>query len=1095
MPYKNAGCFRDLNSHLVILLFLLFAPVAWSQPVIVPDQSVMRLDDLGLYEVGYALRGGPEVPLPVGWVSGLDSPTGAACQSAGQQGGREAWLLHCPWRGKTGVTFQDFTFHLPQCPKIVLRGATALRADAVGKSDGVTYRVFVDGRKQLDLNRTDSAWRPFVIDLTRAAGRTVTLRFETDPGPRDNPSFDFSLWGDRELVLTGYHPNIPHHPEPLPLPLSRLTSRQNGSVVPLSGFAGKTRARSSPTEVVFDYQGADGMLEYRWTPGDEHGSFLGHLTLTARMTGDALVTVPLAAQAHLDWTADATPTGATFVPAHGAGSATLRRTYQVGGQTATLTVTGSLQGKSLVFDITCDRSVLRALDGGDWGPTMRRQSINIPYYSLPIWYLSHENLFAGSFLDWTTSQASRLNGTQAAYEPLTDGTRNPLRERLIYTAAWHLEETLPNIPNPPSPFRADLSKRVVLDIWGNTFSGVQTYLESLADEGIGPGVALLHVWQHFGYDNGLPQHVPANAEQGGDPALAALTQASQRADIRMALHENYVDYYPNFPGFTDSDIARAPDGSRVPAWFNPGTKIQSFAVKPTRILPLAKTQGPEILHRYGSDACYLDVHSAVPPWFHVDFQAGQTGAGEFHTVWDAHRALWAYERGLHHGPVFGEGNNHWYWSGYLDGVEAQFGQGWPSGQGTSAPLLVDFDLLKIHPLQLNHGMGYYERWWDQGPGPGRSLLSLLDQYRMEEVAYGHEGFLGGEAWHDLGLAWLESHLMTPLTARTALASPTAIDYFVNGRWVDTTTAAKADGPWSSVRVRVRYSNGLTVWANGGSTSLRVGAVTLPRYGWLAQGGGLTAGTTLRQGVVSDFAQTPDSVFANARPAEDWETPGLTRIRPTVAEFMPTGPRTFRAIYWWMAGQDIPTDYHCFVHFVGTTGGDGGENIRFQQDHALSTPTSQWKSGRTITDGPWDVTVPPNVATGDYLWTIGLFSTDGGRATLQGTSDAHGRIILGTLHVTDSGVSFTPRPPISESNTPVNHTSRVLDFGSIRTNGSVFARHEGAEWVLRPFPRDRPFMIELSAARFGHPPGAKVIGGWWRLPLTGEPTYRWRAPGH
>ena len=160
---------------------------------------------------------------------------------------------------------------------------------------------------------------------------------------------------------------------------------------------------------------------------------------------------------------------------------------------------------------------------------------------------------------------------------------------------------------------------------------------------------------------------------------------------------------------------------------------------------------------------------------------GSPARGPSRHLWDAHRALWAYERGLHHGPVFGEGNNHWYWSGLLDGVEAQFGQGWRDGQGTSAPLLVDFDLLKIHPLQLNHGMGYYERWWAQGPGAKRGLLSLLDQYRMQEVAYGHEGFLGGEAWHDPALSWLESHLMTPLTARTALADPVAIDYWVGGR--------------------------------------------------------------------------------------------------------------------------------------------------------------------------------------------------------------------------------------------------------------------------------------------------------------------------
>ncbi len=1086
---------KHIQLLLSILLLALALPGAgWARPIIVPDQPTMMLDDLGLYEVGYALRGGAEVRLPVGWTVGLDSPTGAACQSAGVQNGREAWLLHVPWRDHTGVTFQEFTLRLPRVKGIVLRGATALRADGVGKSDGVMFRVYVDGAKRLEVNRAGNAWQPFRVDLTAQAGKTVTLRFETDPGPQDNASFDFALWGGRQVVLTGSAPAARTHPAPPPLDLRRLTSRQNGGVAPPSGFAGKTSVQVTTAEAVLRYRGTDGTLEYHWKPTG--ASLLGDLTLKAAMTGDAPTTLPLAGGASLDWTGAATPTGTRLALTSGADGATLTRTYQVAGQTATLTITGRMQGKSLVFDIACDRPFLSGLRGGDWGPTMRRRQIALPYYSNSVWFLTRENLFAGAFLDWTTSRASSLDGTHAAYDARTDGTRNLLRERLVYTAAWHLAETLPNLPNPPSPFRAELSGRIMLDIWGGSFATVQSRLHTLAEAGFGPGTAILHDWQHSGYDNGLPAHIPANANLGGDPAMAALVGQAQADGIEMALHENYVDYYPNFEGFADTDIARAPDGARVGAWYNSGTKIQSFAVKPSRILPLAKTQGPEIVRRYGSAACYLDVHSAVPPWFHVDFEAGQPGAGAFQTVWDAHRALWAYERDLHHGPVFGEGNNHWYWSGYLDGVEAQFGQGWHDGSGTSAPLLVDFDLLKIHPLEFNHGMGYYERWWAHGPDARRGLLSLLDQYRMQEVAYGHQGFLGGEAWHDAGLSWLESHLMRPLTARTALADPVAIDYFDGGHWVDTTAAAKMDtsgsGAWS--RVRVRYGNGVTVWANGGATPLRVGNAILPPSGWLATGAGLTAGTSLRSGVVSDMAETTDSVFVNARPAVDWETPGTTRLRPTVAEFVPTGPRSFRATYHWAVGQALTVDYGCFVHFVQPSPNDGGEGIRFQQDHALPKPTSQWKPGETVTDGPWNITVPADIAPGDYPWTVGLDAPGSGRLTMQGQSDAHSRIILGTLHVAADGLTFTPAPPDAGRTTaPVNHEGRVLDFGTVRTDGSVFVRREGANWTLRPFPRDRPFTVELSAARFGHPASAPVVSGWWRLPLTGAAVYRWPAP--
>ena len=1074
--------------------------------MIAPDRPDLRLDDLGLYGAGVRLRGDTaDTPLPAGWVGPLGSgPHGMACQPAGAVNGREAWLLHCPWQGTTGMAYQEFTVKLPRVSQITLSGATALRADAVGKSDGVTFRVFKDGRPLLDENRTDAAWHPFTFDLTPDAGKTVSLRFETDPGPQENSSFDFSLWGDRRLVLAGFKPVVLRHPDPPRVDLRRLSSVPNGSVAPRSGFAGQTSVHGTAREAVLRYAGPDGVLEYHWTPpATAADPVLGRWSLNARMTGDRPVVVPLAGDARIDWAGQTVTRTAVRLATVGP-AATVAQTFTLDGQPAHLTTTAHLEGKSLVLEVRCDRPVVRSLDGGGWGPTLRRQAVGVPYYSNPVSFLSRENLFTGAFLDWTHSAASNQGGTRANYDARTDGTRNALRETLVYTAAWHLDECLPNIPNPPSPFRAELGKRVVLDIWGGAFSVLGDRLHSLSDFGIGPAVALIHDWQRSGYDNALPAHVPANKNLGGDPAMAALVKEGKRDGVRMALHENYVDYYPNWEGFTESDIALDPAGKRVNAWYNEGTKIQSFAVKPTRILPLAQTQSPETVKRYGSDANYLDVHSAVPPWFHVDADVTQPGAGEFRAVWDAHRSLWAYERQLHHGPVFGEGNNHWYWSGLLDGVEAQFGQGWRDGQGTTAPLFTDFDLLKIHPLELNHGMGYYERWWDRGPGGDRSLLSLLDQYRMQEAAYGHEGFLGGDAWHDPGLARLEVRLMTPLTARTALAHPVAIDYWVNGRWTDASGAIRAGGAPAAggfSRLRVRWDNGLTVWANGGASFS--GPVPLPVYGWWAEGPGLKTGTTLRQGLVSDFSDTGDSVFANARPATDWLSPGQTRLRPAVASFTPTGARSFRATYQWTVGQTFAFDAGCFVHFVSPAPDAPREGIQFQQDHALATPTSQWKPGTTVTDGPWDISVPTAVAPGDYSWTIGLEQPGGGRLALQGAADAHARIVLGTLHVGAQTVTVTPQPPpAAERLAPVNAAERVLDFGPVRTNGSAWVHREGADWVLRPFPRDRPFTLELSAVRFGRPitihadGGAsstlKPLGGgaFWRLPLNGAKIYRW-----
>ena len=124
--------------------------------LIVPDAAVLKLDDMGLYRVGLVYRGQSEHDFPTGWSGPFDEATGVACQPVGVQNGKQALLLHCPWRNGTGVAFQEFHVQLPRASRVLLRGATALREDGVGKSDGVTFRIMAGSRKLLDVHRTDS---------------------------------------------------------------------------------------------------------------------------------------------------------------------------------------------------------------------------------------------------------------------------------------------------------------------------------------------------------------------------------------------------------------------------------------------------------------------------------------------------------------------------------------------------------------------------------------------------------------------------------------------------------------------------------------------------------------------------------------------------------------------------------------------------------------------------------------------------------------------------------------------------------------------------------------------------------------------------
>ena len=64
-----------------------------------------------------------------------------------------------------------------------------------------------------------------------------------------------------------------------------------------------------------------------------------------------------------------------------------------------------------------------------------------------------------------------------------------------------------------------------------------------------------------------------------------------------------------------------------------------------------------------------------------------------------------------------------------------------------------------------------------------------------------------------------------------------------------------------------------------------------------------------------------------------------------------------------------------------------------------------------------------------------------------------------------------KPAIRERRLYLEHLnphSRVIDFGPVRTDGSVLIEREGSQWSMRTYPRDRAFTLLLDASRFGQP---------------------------
>lgn len=636
---------------------------------------------------------------------------------------------------------------------------------------------------------------------------------------------------------------------------------------PWSG--GSSQVSVQGNTAVLRYSNGTSFTQYTWqcpsklTAGQTMPAVFGPVAFEINSAGRNQGPVDIHSYGSIQWTQPMTFLRASLSTTPE--SATCRLQFR-GSPNANMVITASLAGPTLQFDVSVDQKIVQKLVFPLFSLS-NRQPVKVPYVDVQYSYFPDENVFGMQFLDWVHTNATSQTGMTAIYSALTNGSYNLVKERGFLAVSNQLDDLFPNIPNPPSPYMQVLAGRVVIDLWGGSFEALRNRLQDMAAHGILNGVVIIHDWGFAGYDAKSPLYRPANSAKGGDAELNKLIQEGYRDGHLVALHQNYVDYYPDYPSFNPSDVALNSDGTRQKAWYNDTSHLQSFWTKPPAMLAEATTDGRGTYQDYKTNASYIDVNSSLRPGIHVDMDASQPGAGMQVTFSNYTAKLWQAERDIHHGPVFGEGGSNWYWSGLLDGVEVNFGAGWPNNEGPQAPLLVDFDLLRIHPLQVNHGMGYYSRW---SPNMAKRILldNEVDLYRAQEVAFGHAPFIDkviSVIEKDL-YSVNEYSLVTPVAKRYGTAKVSSIKYYVNDRWVDTSTAFKNGAPGGQYRtVLIAYDNGLQVVANAGP-ELHWNNYDIPQYGWVARGDGVEAGTILKNGTLVDFASSPEELYAHVREA-------------------------------------------------------------------------------------------------------------------------------------------------------------------------------------------------------------------------------------
>ena len=738
----------------------------------------------------------------------------------------------------------------------------------------------------------------------------------------------------------------------------------------------------------------------------------------------------------------------------------------------------TIEGKTLVVDVESGQARFADFRGPLFG--LNADEVFVPYLERRMAAYLVKGRFVSSYCDWTATGASYLRRFgSSSYLAKTDGTRNPLRERVYVTASSELLEVLPNLPNPKSRFHDVLARKVVLDCWGwgSRFSDTGRYLETLKGYGVDELAIIFHVWQRQGYDNGLPEHYPANEGRGGDADMRTLGATAKRLGHLFSLHENYIDYYPNFPGYTEDALALNSAGAKVKAWYMPSTKIQSYRLKPSWIERYVRGQSPEIHRRYQTTAAYLDVHSVNLP-FQMDFDARAEGAASFGYSFDKLTWLFNFMRQTHQGPLFGEGNMHAVWAGRVDGCEAQVG-----GRGGEVrPVLVDYDLLKVHPLAVNHGMGYYSRW--HRTRRGRLSDEDMDKYRSQELAYGHAGFFNTGVMQNLTQTLREYYIVQSLQSAYAPAKVKRIRYLFDvgpsgdGQWVSARVACRTAAPR---KIHVAYDNGLELWINDHREGWSVAGHVLPAHGFVARGPGIQASTARRnEGCVADYVETPTRIFADPRTYEALysDRGSAVDVIPLAPEVVPQAGARLKITYRFAVDERIGRDYIVFVHFTDADG-----RILWQNDHRPRTPTSQWPVGKRYVDGPHEVEVPARIGPATYDIRVGLYMPKSGRLALSGHDAGDNSYLVGRLRVDRPGggpgrVVFVPRPEaMSGHRLGRNRPGVQVDFGKVRTNITLVIHRQDGRLRLMPIPHGARGAVGLKLDQLLPGPPARDVEVW------------------
>lgn len=660
----------------------------------------------------------------------------------------------------------------------------------------------------------------------------------------------------------------------------------------------------------FVYEGTDGTLVYEYRP--KNGDFSD---ITARWNGSApfkpLVgggITMLVGESGGEELLDKVELLETKIDENGGASPTVVTRWKLTTKTASAEVEYRIaaSGKNLIADVIALGGKIATVSFGRIEGVETPKTISIPYYmydygkrpGVALFQVSGKgakaaektSLFASGHIDWYRTGASyhlgkheigttgisaqpdgsggkfaRVNGA-AQYRLKTDGTRNDVYERFIFTVSPKFEETLPTIPNPPSPYKHIAGKGVWRAHGATTRDGDKAYWRDVWRRGMRNLIITDHevCWRDGG-ESFTFRTEPAPKKGGDDGWRDYARFMIDELGFVYGPYNNFTDFAPVNGNWSPDMVGRFSDGTLQPAW------MRCYAPKPTRAVEFCEKLTPIIQEKFQFNCAYCDVHSSVPIGSRTDYDARVPGAGTMQSVFYPFGEIFLLQKKNWKGPTYSEGPHHVFYAGLTDG---NYAQDQPYDLRVS-PWLVDFDLLKMHDLQCDFGLGNLGMF-----GPGYSPQTpqeretLLDRFLCGTLAFGHAGFLVLDYGIESGAK--SYFAIQQIASRYTQTSVESIRYFdENGEKLETSAALIAD----AVRINqleVRYQDGTTVVANGSNTKNLVvknasgRKIVLPPNGyaaWTADGEIYVESALSENGARFDLSVSPEYVYFDGR--ENW----------------------------------------------------------------------------------------------------------------------------------------------------------------------------------------------------------------------------------